>query len=858
MGNDVRSGRAFGVLLRMYRSMAGLTQEELAQRSGLSVRALSDMERGRTARPFLRSARLLADALELAEPARLELMAALQDGADGTGPPRQAGRSNGTYPPTGVPRQLPAPVRHFVGRVGELETMTLAFDRADRERPGTVVISSIAGMAGLGKTALAVRWAHQVADRFPDGQLYVNLRGYDPGQPRRAASVLAEFLRSLGVAGRAIPGDTEERAAQYRSLLAGRRVLVLLDNASSAEQVRPLLPGSPSCMVVVTSRDALAGLVARDGAWRLNLDLLRPAEGAGLLRALIGERARADPDATAALATLCAGLPLALRVAAELAAASPGVALADIAAELADQQHRLDLLDAAGDPRTAIRAVFSWSVRHLDDDAARTFRFLGLHPGPDFDAHVVAALAGTRLGHARRVLDRLARAYLIQPTGSGWYGLHDLLRAFAGAQAAEQDSEAERRAALTRLFDHYLAAAAAAADIFFPADPDRPQLPYTVGPGLLVTSPAEARAWLEAQRSNLVAAADYAASHGWPRHAVGLAATVFRYPVTGYLADAAAMHSHACRAAAQTGDPAVEASALINLGAALMAQGHLRQAASRLEQARHLYRKAGDRIGEARALVNLGVAGYCRGRYEHAAICERRALALYRQTGNQVGEARALSSLGTVYLRQGRYQQAHGNFRRSLELFREGGIQLAEAHVLGSLGELEMRQGRYAQATGHLRRSLALCRATGHRLCEARAQACLGLVMLRQGRYAQAMGHFQRALALHTEVGDPSGRAEALNGLGEALLAAGQADHARARHGDALSLAIQAGDNYEQARAHNGLASACLAVGDCEQASNHWQQALTRYAYLNAPEAEQVRTVMTAARCTSRARVVRA
>jgi len=486
--------------------------------------------------------------------------------------------------------------------------------------------------------------------------------------------------------------------------LAGRRVLVLLDNASNAEQVRPLLPGSPSCMAVVTSRDALAGLVARDGAWRLDLDLLRPAEAAGLLRALIGERARADPDATTALATLCARLPLALRVAAALAAASPGVALADIAAELADQQHRLDALDAAGDSRTAIQAVFSWSVRHLDDDAARTFRFLGLHPGP------------------------------------------------------------------------------------------------------------------------------------------------------GHLADAA-MHSHACRAAAQTGDPAAEASALINLGAALMVQGHLRQAARRLEQARHLYRETGDRIGEACALVNLGVAGYCRGRYEHAASCERQALALYRQTGNRVGEARALSNLGAVYLRQGRYQQAHGNFRRSLELFREGGVQPAEAHVLGNLGELEMRQGRYAQAKGHLRRSLALCRAAGHRLCEARAQACLGLVMLRQGHDTQAIGHLERALALHTEVGNPSGRAEALNGLGEAHLAVGQGDHARARHADALALAIQAGDHYEQARAHNGLASACLAIGDCEQASRHWQQALTRYAYLRAPEAEQVRAVMAAAQCKSRARV---
>jgi len=247
VGNDVKPGQRFGVLLRRYRSAAGLTQEELAQRSGLSLRAISDMERGRTARPYFRSARLLADALQLADPARAELMATLSDGAGDIDRPAVLPRAE-------VPRQLPAPVGPFVGRADELRELTGLLDRQE-----TVVISAIVGTAGLGKTALAVHWAHQVAGRFPDGQLYVNLRGYDPEQPVRAADALAGFLRGLGVAGPDIPADTAERAAQYRSLLAGRRVLVLLDNASNAEQVRPLLPGSASCAAVVTSRDALAG-----------------------------------------------------------------------------------------------------------------------------------------------------------------------------------------------------------------------------------------------------------------------------------------------------------------------------------------------------------------------------------------------------------------------------------------------------------------------------------------------------------------------------------------------------------------------------------------------------------------------
>ena len=479
--------------------------------------------------------------------------------------PVLAGPESGRLPPGArpagggprpvVPRELPGPVPQFVGRAAELADLTGMLDRASAQTPRTLVIWAIAGMAGVGKTALAMQWAHRVADRFPDGQLHVNLRGYDPGQPMSAADALAGFLRSLGVAEQDIPAETGERAARYRSLLTGRRMLIMIDNAGDVEQVRPLLPGSPSCVTVVTSRDALSGLVARDGARRLDLDLLPPAEAMGLLRALIGERVDAEPEATATLAGYCARLPLALRVAAERAAASPGVSLADVTSELADQQDRLDLLDAAGDRLTAVRAVFSWSVRHLDDEAARAFRLLGLHPGADFDAYAAAALTDTALRQARWLLERLARAHLIQPAGASRYGMHDLLRAYAADQAADQDSEQERGAALTRLFDHYLATAAVAAGTLFPADPDQPALPQPAGPVPPVTSPAAVLAWLDARRSTLVAVAAHAADHGWPGHAIGLAATIFRYPDVGHFTDAAAMHGHARRAAAQAGRP---------------------------------------------------------------------------------------------------------------------------------------------------------------------------------------------------------------------------------------------------------------------------------------------------------------
>ena len=728
--------------------------------------------------------------------------------------PALAGPASGQLPPDAarpgpaVPRELPGPVPRFVGRAAELADLTGLLEQASARGPRTLVISAIAGMAGVGKTALAMRWAHQVAGRFPDGQLHVNLRGYDPGQPVPAADALAGFLRSLGVAERDIPAGTGERAARYRSLLAGRRMLIVIDNARDVAQVRPLLPGSPSCVTVVTSRDALAGLVARDGARRLDLGVLPPAEAVELLRALIGDRVAAEPEATVTMAGYCARLPLALRVAAERAAASPGLSLADVTSELADQRERLDLLDAAGDRLTAVRAVFSWSVRHLDDQAARAFRLLGLHPGTGFDAYAAAALTGTTLQQARWLLDRLARAHLIQPAGTGRYGLHDLLRAYAADQAAEAGREQEREAALTRLFDHYLATAAVAAGALFRADPDQPALPQPAGPVPPVTSPAAALAWLDAQRSTLVAVAAHAADHGWPGHAIGLAATIFRYLDVGHFTDAAAVHSHARRAAARAGDRTAEAAALTMLGAADTAQGRLRQATSHLEQALALCRADGDRIGEARALGHLGHAAYCQGRYQRSAGYHQQALAIYLEVGDHAGEAIELHHLGVVDLRQGRYEQAAGQLRRSLTFFRHAGFRSGEAYVLGNLGELELRQGHYVQAARHLRRSLGLGRETGSRLCQARALAYLGMCDLRQGRGRQAIGHLRQSLALHSQAGNPSGQAEALNGLGEAFLVASQAGEASAQHSAALALAIQCGDRHEQARAHSGLASA--------------------------------------------------
>ena len=345
-----------------------------------------------------------------------------------------SGARGGALPP----RQLPQAARHFSGRSAELVVLRQITDEpADAGRPAVIAVT---GAAGVGKTALALRWAHEVAFRFPDGQLHADLRGYDPGSPVPPAEVLARFLRSLGVPGAEIPADQTERAARFRSLLTGQRVLVVLDNARSAEHVRPLLPATPGCAVVVTSRDSLAGLVVRDGAQRLDLDLLPLTDAVHLLRSLIGGRVDADPAAAQTLAVECARLPLALCAAAELAAGCPAAPLAELVRQLGDRHQRLDLLDGGGDPRTALRAVFSWSYQHLDSDSARALRLLGLHPGIDIEPYAGAALMGTTVAQARRLLSALARAHLIRPVGPARYAMHDLLRVYAAELAVGCDS----------------------------------------------------------------------------------------------------------------------------------------------------------------------------------------------------------------------------------------------------------------------------------------------------------------------------------------------------------------------------------------------------------------------------------
>ncbi|GAB1516795.1 AfsR/SARP family transcriptional regulator [Actinophytocola sp. KF-1] len=706
-----------------------------------------------------------------------------------------------------VPAQLPADVYAFTGRERELAALD---DLLGEEESGStaVVVSAVSGTAGVGKTSLALRWAHRVRDRFPDGQLYVDLRGFDSEQPMPVSDALARFLSALGLVGSEIPLDTDERAARYRTELSDRRMLVLLDNAATADQVRPLLPGAPGCLVVVTSRDSLAGLVVRHGARRLDLDLLPLRDAVHLLSCLIGHRVTAEPYAAEALAEECARLPLALRIAAELAAARPATSLSALVEELADEQRRLDLLDAGLDPRTAVRAVFSWSYQHLTDEAAAAFRLLGLHPGPDLDPSAAAALGDTDVAQAGRLLDVLARAHLIQTGRPGRYAMHDLLRAYANQLATEQNSASERRAALDRLFDFYLATAGAAMDVLHPAE--RHRRPHVTAPRVpprhFPTADA-AKAWLDAERANLVAAAVHAEAHGWPAHTVGLANTLFRYlDAAGLNADAFTIHGLACEAAARIGDGAGEARALLNLGLVYWHQGLLGHAEDHLRRALDRYVEIGDEVGQASAHSNLGVIQWRQGNLCESARHLELALGTYERLGDQVGQAEALGNLGLVYQRQDRLDLAVDHHQRALGLFRAAGYRVGEAYALNDLGNVHLRLGQADVAIDEL----------------------------------------QCALTRFQEIGERAGEAEALNGLGRAFAESGARDEAAARHTAALTVAVEIGDRYEQASAHAGIAAVNESLGDLKQARVRWQEALAVYADLAVPDAEDVRVRLAA------------
>jgi DNA-binding SARP family transcriptional activator/tetratricopeptide (TPR) repeat protein len=643
------------------------------------------------------------------------------------------------------PAQLPPDLTRFAGRTAELDRLSRLLD----ERATAVVISAITGTAGVGKTSLAIHWAHRVRDRFPDGQLYANLRGFDPtGTAVTPSEAVRGFLDALSVPPQRIPDTLDAQVGLYRSLLAGKRMLVVLDNARDPEQVRPLLPGVSGCLALVTSRNQLTGLVAIDGADPVPLDLLTPDEAGQLLAARLGTaRVAAEPGAVAALVELCARLPLALAVAAAQAAARPGVPLAEVVAQLRSTHSALDAV--TGDDRaTDIRAVFARSYHILSPAAARLFRLLGLHPGPDLPAAAAASLAGVPPAEVEPLLAELTRAHLVTEPVGGRYTFHDLLRAYA-RELAGAGTEAPEAA--HRLVDHYLHTAYAAALV--DPHPRDPVEVAAISPGVTPEPIADHRAamaWFTAENAAVVGIVRLAAASGLDPQAWQLAWAVANFLYRqGHWQDFVAIQGVARDAAGRAGNRSRQAAAERFLGYALARMGRYDEAYEHLRAALDLHRDLDDPVGHAHSHSAISEAFFePAGRYAEALDHCEQALDLYRVAGNRPGEASALDFIGWVQGRAGDHGSALVSCEKALVLHQELGNRQGEAATWHGLGYAHHHLGDHARAIECYRHALDIFRDLGDRYFEADVLANLGDPYQATGDLAMARTCWQRALEI--------------------------------------------------------------------------------------------------------------
>jgi tetratricopeptide (TPR) repeat protein/transcriptional regulator with XRE-family HTH domain len=725
----------FGDLIKRARITAGLTQEELAELTGLSVRAIGDIERARTARPRRGSAELLARALRLPDAGNGRIA-----GAPGHG---------GV-----VPRQLPHALAGFVGREAEMTTLTGLLDRCDGS-PGTVVISAIGGTAGVGKTALAVQWAHQVADRFPDGQLYINLRGFGPSRSQMdPAEVIRAFLDALGVSADAVPAQADAQVGLYRSLLAGRRILIVLDNARDARQLRTLLPGNSGCLALITSRNRLTSLAVSDGAHQMMLDVLSRAEACALLTSRLGaERSSREPAAIDELTEVSARLPLALSIAAARATVSAAHPLDGLVSQLRGVRDRLDGLDA-GEPTASVRAAFSWSYWQLSSPAKRLFRFLGLHPGPDVTACAAASLAGLAVERARSLLEELSRACLLSEHVPGRYAFHDLLRIYAAEQAHAQLGQADRQAGLQRVYDHYLHAGFAAAMLLNPS-----RSPIALPPAQALTVPetmttsAQATAWFEAEyqvlRNVIALAGDGESEASSDRHAWQIPWTLVNFSDRrGRWDELAAFQCTALAAAGRLADPAGQARAHLNIGATCIRMLRYDDALAHLNSSLSLFAEIGDQVPQGHSLLAMAEVFAKRGKARQVLDSAERALALFRAVDDEVGQAFALNAVGLGHLELGHSQDALTCCEEALEMHRTRDNHYGQAESWQYLGQARMQLSQHRAAVDCYQHALGFVRELGDRYNQALVLEHLGDAYQASGDMHDAARAWQRCLVI--------------------------------------------------------------------------------------------------------------
>ncbi|MFC8429482.1 BTAD domain-containing putative transcriptional regulator [Streptomyces sp. NPDC057253] len=670
------------------------------------------------------------------------------------------------------PAQLPAAYKYFAGREAEIDHMLRRLPAVSGDGgPGaTMVINAIGGMAGVGKTTLAVQLAHRVADRFPDGQLYVNLRGFDlHGAAMDPAEVVRGFLEALGVSRKQMPDSPQAQAALYRSLLANRRVLVLLDNARDADQVRPLLPGSAGCLVLITSRDRLTSLVVVGGAHPLTLDLLSPKDARqSLVRRLGADRVAAEPAAVDTIISLCGGLPLAVSIITARALMNPTFSLSGIAAELTEANGSLDAFDGP-DATTDVRTVFGWSYHTLSGEAARLFRLLSLHPGPDIGTHAAGALADRPAARVRSLLAELTRTHLLTEEAPGRYRFHDLLRAYANELARAEDGEKERRDAMRRMLDHYLLTAHASASLLDPAGvfPAPTPLPgttettettETTGTPVTLRDAESALSWFGTERLVLPAVARQAVDEGLGGHAWRLARLLDPgHERFGNWHDWADLQRIALAAAEQLGDPVGVAQAHAGLGRACSLLRRYREAEDHLHQALSRFEALGDDLGQAHTWRALGWVMTRTERHDEAIRQTRHALDLYRLAGHLSGQADAMNAIAWYEGVLGDYDKAMTDALRSLSLYRRmsdrGGSH--EANTWDTLAYAHHHLGNYRRAQTCYRRAIDKLRRNGDRYNEAGSLTRLGDTCAASGDDAAARAVWAQAADILTEIDPP-------------------------------------------------------------------------------------------------------
>ncbi|HEY7014281.1 MAG TPA: tetratricopeptide repeat protein [Streptosporangiaceae bacterium] len=824
---------SFAGLLRQLRAEAKLTQEELAEGAGLSPRSVSDLERGINRTAHKNTARLLADALSLEGPVRELFLAA----ARGKTPAADVLAARPMAAPgafvASVARALPRDIAAFTGRGTELNQLTGTLAQV-AANGGVVGIHAIDGMAGVGKTTFAVHAAHQLAPGFPDGQFFLPLHAHTAGQrPVNPADALASLLLTAGVAATQLPPGLEARAARWRDHVAGKRTLLVLDDAAGHEQVRPLLPGTAGSLVLVTSRRRLAAL---EDAAVISLDVLPAGEAVTLLARLAARPGLHAGDAAAdEIARLCGYLPLAIGMLASQLRHHPAWTAAALAASLAAARDRLAMMRAEN---LSVAAAFDLSYADLTQGQQRLFRRLGLVPGPSFDAHGAAALDGSRVDQARRRLEELYDHHLITEPTPGRYQLHDLLREHART-LAETDHPDESGAASARLLDYYLHTALAAAG----HHPSRdlaassslpPARPLECAPQ--VTAPGQAAAWLEAERANLQAATSYALAAKRYRHAMLIPAAMADFlDAEGHVDQALAVHQTGLAAARLAHDPRGQARALRLISGWRFRANDRAAALDTSRQALDLYLDLGDRAGQAEALNGVGFLHRVAGGYSSATACHQQALALSRALGDRAGQAGALQSLGETQQETGDYPAAAASQRQALELFRDVGDQTGQMYALSGLGDVHRLTGNYPAATAAFRQAQALARDAGHRYWQAWVLNQLGVMHRLAGDYQAAAASHQQALETLREVAEPAAQGYAHTELGLVQQQTGDYQAAAASHERALRLMRDADEPYALAHALNSLGELACRTSATGRARDHHRQALAIGRQIGAP-----------------------